>query len=365
MSAAPTEILRLADVRQDTALTIQTSTGPIAMSVDDVLRWVAPEAPPAEAMKFLVTCRALEVNPFTKEAHLIDMGGKWETVVDKSGWLKKAEQHPAYAGHEAGIIVQEFEPGVAGKPPVKGRIYDVVGSFLPPGHIVVGGWAKVWRKDRSRPTEERVSIVEYKRETRSWKTGACTMIRKVALVQALRESGVVNRGWYDPAELGGWDDATSSLSHVPPAARPSHAVHEPRHVQAIEIEFDQADAMATAAQAIGHQPDLQHAIGNPAAAEYQSVPDAILSPWLAARLQELIGQLEMTPDQVRGMCERRGVESIVEFTDPTGKDVIAKLETLLHQKEWGETLLPDPPPDPPADGAASPPAEIPDVPRRA
>jgi phage recombination protein Bet len=354
-STPPTnEIFRLGDVQPSTAIEILTSSGPIALSVLDVIKWVAPQAPEPEAMKFLVTCRSLGVNPLTKEAHLIEMGaGKWETVVDKSGWLKKAEEHPAYAGHEAGIIVQDIlQPASAGKPQVRGPVKDVVGSFLPPGHVVVGGWAKVWRRDRLHPTEERVSVQEYFRETRSWKTGTCTMVRKVALVQALRESGVVNRGWYDPAELVGEQADIISVPHVPIPARPSHALHEPRNVLALELD--------QAAQ-VGGEPDRQHTIGNPAAVEYQAIPDAILSPWLAARLQDLIREVGMTDDQVRGMCERRGVESIVEFTDPTAKDIIGKLEMQLAMKEMGEQLLPDGPTDP----ATEAPPEVPDVPRRA
>ncbi|WP_269318659.1 RecT family recombinase [Caldicellulosiruptor bescii] len=59
---------------------------------------------------------------------------------------------------------------------------------------LVGGWAKVFRKDWAVPIEISVSLQEYIRKkkdgqpTRSWREMPATMIRKVALVQALREA---------------------------------------------------------------------------------------------------------------------------------------------------------------------------------
>jgi len=59
---------------------------------------------------------------------------------------------------------------------------------------LVGGWAKVYRKDRAKPTYMAINInecIKYKRggeRTRFWEEMPATMVRKVALSRALREA---------------------------------------------------------------------------------------------------------------------------------------------------------------------------------
>ena len=74
---------------------------------------------------------------------------------------------------------------------------------------LVGGWAEVYRKDYSHPIRVEVAFEEYARTTKdgklmnNWATMPATMIRKVALVQALREAfpGEMS-GMYVPEEMG-------------------------------------------------------------------------------------------------------------------------------------------------------------------
>ena len=295
----PNEILKISSMSDASAITISTGDETIAMSVADVLKWVAPEAPQHEAFKFLMVCRAAQVNPFLGEAHLVPMGPKWATIIDKSGWFRRVEQHPAYDGIEAGIIIQELDQTT--KPPKRGRIFDVEGTFLPPNHVVVGGWAKVHRRDRKYPAVARVSITEYMRESATWKQITCTMISKVAKVQALRESGLAFIGGYDPAELPSTDDndgrADGSFDRPLPAD--------------IEVEF--AGTV---------------------------IPS--LSPPLAAELREAIASSGMTAEQVQTMLARRGVNSAVELTDSQAREIISKIGYASDQMNAGKILLPDP-----------------------
>jgi phage recombination protein Bet len=278
-------LLRVSDLKTDTPLTILASDGAVQMSVNDVLQWVAPNAPPGEALKFLVTCQTAGVNPLMGEAHLIDHGGRWTTIVDKSGWLKKAQSHPAYAGHQAGIIVQQFDPATN----ARGAVSEVEGAFLPPGHVVIGGWAKIHRKDRPAvPMTMRVSIHEYKKESPTWKSITCTMIRKVALVQALRESGLISTGWYDPAE----GPASFDVSQPPPA--------------------DQMPAIEVA---------------------YSEVEDATIKPGTLARLMDLIARSGMTAEQVKAACLKRGVESPAGLTNVQAHEMILKLGAHVDRVE--------------------------------
>jgi phage recombination protein Bet len=294
----PGALIRVSDLTNDTPLTILTVDGAIAMSVRDVLTWVAPHAPPGEALKFLATCQAAQVNPLMGEAHLVDHGGRWTTIVDKSGWLKRAQAHPAYAGHQAGIIAQEFDP----KSGAKGPITEVEGSFLPPGCIVIGGWCKVHRRDRTVPTVIRVSMTEYNRGTATWKTIPCTMIRKVALVQALRESGLISTGWYDPAE----GPASYDVSTPPPASA----------VKAIEVA-------------------------------YSEVEDATIRPDTLAELLDLIRRARMTDAQVQAACYKRGAAAPAALSDVQARDMILKLTPIVDRLELAadpdKFMVPDAP----------------------
>lgn len=70
-----------------------------------------------------------------------------------------------------------------------------------PEEKIIGGWAEVWRNDRAHSTRIEVSYDEYvglKKDgtpNRQWAAKPATMIRKVALAQALREAF--------PSALGG------------------------------------------------------------------------------------------------------------------------------------------------------------------
>jgi hypothetical protein len=97
-------------------------------------------------------------------------------------FTKRAFQHPKFRGLTAGIIVQRGN-----------EILELEGSFKVPDDILLGGWAIVHVEDRI-PFKNTVGLSEYQKFKydgtlqSTWKQIPCTMIRKVALVQALREA---------------------------------------------------------------------------------------------------------------------------------------------------------------------------------
>ena len=102
-----------------------------------------------------------------------------------------AERHPAFDGFEAGIVVYS-----------EGQIVDREGSILYDGETLLGGWAKVYRKDRTRPGYDEVKFDEYNTGKSMWAAKPATMIRKVALVHALREAFPSTFGLlYDESEI--------------------------------------------------------------------------------------------------------------------------------------------------------------------
>lgn len=181
----------------------------MAVTFDDVRNFICAKATDAECKIFLETCKQYRLNPFTKEAYLIHYDNNSEDtpstiVLGKNCYMQMAERHPAFDGFEAGIIVFDKESGVLEKRE---------GSIVYDGEELVGGWAKVYRKDRTRPSYEEVKLTEYDTGKSLWKAKKATMIRKVALVHALREAFPSTFGaLYDESEV--MVDAESTAREV-------------------------------------------------------------------------------------------------------------------------------------------------------
>lgn len=153
-----------------------------------------------EIVLFLNLCRFQHLNPFLREAYLIKFGTSPATMVTgKEVFTKRAKRNKDYKGFEAGIIIQQIDGAVA---------YNT-GTFMLKSDTLVGGWSKVYIRDFDKPVEMTVSISEYigtksNGEVNSqWLKKPATMIRKVALVQALREAFPEDfQGLYSQEEVG-------------------------------------------------------------------------------------------------------------------------------------------------------------------
>lgn len=210
-----------------------------------------------EVVMFLNLCRFQHLNPFLREAYLIKFGNEPASmVVGKDAMTKRARRNPDFAGYQAGVIVQD----------VNTKVVDYrTGGFYLPTETIVGGWAKVFVKGYTEPVESAVAFGEYvgtKRDgtiNSQWAKKPATMIRKVALVQALREAFPEDlAGLYDQSEMG------IEITEEPPidmnavesqqpqkivpeqqkiAPEPPKNVHEPRNdiEQGEEIEFPDAE----------------------------------------------------------------------------------------------------------------------------
>lgn len=139
-----------------------------------------------EVMMFLSLCRYQRLNPFLREAYLIKYGNKSPAtiVTGKEVFTKRADSNPNYDGKEAGVIVLNKN----------GEVSEREGTLVLPSETLIGGWAKVYIKGRRTPEYASVNFEEYVGRksdgeiNSQWKTKPATMIRKVAVVQALREA---------------------------------------------------------------------------------------------------------------------------------------------------------------------------------
>lgn len=147
---------------------------------------------------FTELCKVRKLNPFLREAYLIKYkeGTPAQLVVGKDAILKRAVLNPNYDGMESGIIIKKDD----------GKIEERQGTFKLEDEQLVGGWARVYRKDWSHPTYSSVSFNEVAQKTgqgqlnSNWANKGATMVEKVAKVRSLRETFVEDLGGMYEAE---------------------------------------------------------------------------------------------------------------------------------------------------------------------
>ncbi|GBG94621.1 phage recombination protein Bet [Ligilactobacillus salitolerans] len=131
-----------------------------------------------EVAMFINLCKFQHLNPFLKEAYIIKFGSQpAQLITSKEAFMKRAENHPQYAGIKAGAILLRNNEVVYSN-----------GAFALRTDKVVGGWADVFRKDRKEPHRVEISMQEFSKGQSTWNTMPATMIRKTAIVNALREA---------------------------------------------------------------------------------------------------------------------------------------------------------------------------------
>ena len=189
-----------------------------------------------EIVMFINLCKYSGLNPWLREAYCIKYGNEPATMVTgKGAFERRAEANPNYDGRDAGIIVATPD----------GLIEYRNGSFHTPAEEIIGGWCEVYRKDRSHSTRVEVGFDEYAGRKADgtingqWAKKPATMIRKVAVVQALREAFPADyNGLYDAAEVN-VDEAlldTTPIDQSQPQAPAAQPVEQPQQVPQQDAE---------------------------------------------------------------------------------------------------------------------------------
>ena len=169
----------------------------VSLDADSVNRYVISgnaRATDAEIAGFLAICKARGLNPLARDAYLVkySQGSPASTIVSKDYYNRVAQQQPSYDGMDAGVVIARPD----------GTLEYREGALVGNGEHLVGGWAKVFDRKRSHPSTAVVSMDEYDQQKSLWKTKPATMIRKVAMVQALREAYPSSfQGLYDESEM--------------------------------------------------------------------------------------------------------------------------------------------------------------------
>jgi len=206
----------------------ETSGGEIELSPQIVRQYLVSgqgNVSDQEVMMFLNLCKFQRLNPFLREAYLIKYGNSPATIVTgKEAFTKRATRNQHYRGHKVGAS--------------------------PDGLVA---WAEVYRDDYDIPIRVEVDYDEYVGRkgdgsiTAMWKNKPKTMLKKVALVQALREAFPDDfGGMYFEEELG--------VSASEPTTK---TMREPRQVgdAPVLISDNQRTAMFAKGRAAGFTDD--------------------------------------------------------------------------------------------------------------
>ncbi len=139
-----------------------------------------------ERAAYLALCVRLKTDPFSRMVHFMKIGTEpVAMIVNYMLYHERACKHPQYDGYESGIIWS-----VDGKA-VRGKVCDYINGK---GVSIIGGWCKVWRKDRSHPVDVEVpwsEAAKTKRDgtlNRNWAGQPTTMMVKVPESRALRKA---------------------------------------------------------------------------------------------------------------------------------------------------------------------------------
>lgn len=134
------------------------TTDPSLLTGADIKKYFDPQNLLTEKQvgQALALCKGRNLNPFANEVYIVAYtnrnGGKeFSLIVSKEAFLKRAAQCKDYEGFEAGVVAVDSE----------GVMHERKGAIMLPGDTLIGGWARVHRKNFKVPVEIFVSREEY------------------------------------------------------------------------------------------------------------------------------------------------------------------------------------------------------------
>lgn len=196
-----------------------------AKLLDTLKNTAFKNATDSQMMALCVVANEMNLNPFTREIFAFpDKTGGIVPVVSIDGWLRRINEHPQFDGIEFDTV-----EGEDGKP--------------------VSVTAKIFRRDRTKPTVVTEYFIECHRNTDPWNRSPRRMLRHRATIQCAR----IAFGY-----SGGDEDEVIDVETVVAPAAPRAVFTQPQvadipdamsneSVQALTAAFDVAQAKAESA----------------------------------------------------------------------------------------------------------------------
>lgn len=221
------------DSLHEKGLTINNTT----LTLKDIKRMTKTDTlKDVDVLDFMMLCHTKGANPLLKEAYLLPFTDskthetKTNIIFSKEFFVRKAEEQPDFNGMENHLIVLR-----------NGKLVET--NIVVDGiDVLIGATANVYRKGIDHPFSATVSFREYNTGKTLWQTKPATMIRKVAIVQALREAyGGLFGGVYTSEELRLGEDVfkeetTITETHTPSSTQNAVAQAMANNANIVEAE---------------------------------------------------------------------------------------------------------------------------------
>ena len=145
--------------KNEIATKVKQEVSTLNITTEDIKKYFCPKATDKELFLALGVIQSLNLNPHTREVHLIKYkdGDKLSIIVGYEVFLKRAERTGNLDGWESGISEDNKK-----------------------------AWVKIYRKDRSIPFFWEVELAEFDKKQATWKTMPSFMGKKVAIAQGFR-----------------------------------------------------------------------------------------------------------------------------------------------------------------------------------
>ncbi|MBQ8692031.1 MAG: phage recombination protein Bet [Synergistaceae bacterium] len=167
--------------------------------IETIKRTVAKDATDDELRMFLHLANSYGLDPFARDIWFIKDGNSRPIIMtSRDGYLKIANRDANFDGLDADVVYEGdlFKKTAAGVE----HVYSTKGRGA-----IVGAYALVYRKDKTRPVYVYAPIADYRRNSPTWRQFPHAMILKVAEAQALKRafsiSGIVTAEEVDNAGL--------------------------------------------------------------------------------------------------------------------------------------------------------------------
>ncbi|MCR9294649.1 MAG: phage recombination protein Bet [bacterium] len=137
-----------------------------------------------DLIKFMMLCKQSQLDPWVGDAYLLGYdsndGPQFNLIVAVQALLKRAELNPDFNGIESGILVRS----VGG-----GDLEYREGSYWDEEYdVVVGGWARVYRKNVEKPFFVALKRSVYDTQRSRWRKDPSGMIEKCCIASVIRKA---------------------------------------------------------------------------------------------------------------------------------------------------------------------------------
>jgi phage recombination protein Bet len=192
-----------------------------------VKRTVAKDATNDELKMFMHLSGKYNLDPFAKEIWFLKMGGTPTITTSRDGYLKIANEHPAFDGLASDVVYAK--DSFSKTPEGVNHTYGVGERGA-----ILGAYALIFRKDRKFPIYVFAPMKDYQKPSNIWKTYPHAMILKVAEAMALKRAFSLS-GLVTVEELGTPDTKETVDAQFTPV-QPEKETQAPTQVHSLREE---------------------------------------------------------------------------------------------------------------------------------